>query len=224
MASTEKPVDVEAGKVEEAPPPLEPEAAEAPPPEAEGEAPPKAEREAPPPPPPINTCILVDGILRLLVFAAALAAVVVIATSDQTEAVPVPGQGSQRVEAKFTQSPALIYFVVAWSVTGLHFLITGFESILSLFRPVLPKICRLFLLIVDVVLLGIVASATGTAGAVGYIGLKGNSHVRWNKICGVYDTFCDHLAASLALSLFGSVILVILIILSVLSLYKKIPN
>ncbi|XP_031377621.1 CASP-like protein 1D1 isoform X2 [Punica granatum] len=109
MASTEKPVDVEAGKVEEAPPPLEPEAAEAPPPEAEGEAPPKAEREAPPPPPPINTCILVDGILRLLVFAAALAAVVVIATSDQTEAVPVPGQGSQRVEAKFTQSPALIY-------------------------------------------------------------------------------------------------------------------
>lgn len=73
-------------------------------------------------------------------------------------------------------------------------------------------------------LLGIVAAATGTAGGVAYIGLKGNSHVRWNKICNTYDTFCQHAAASILLSLFASILLVLLILLSVYSLSKKIPK
>lgn len=94
MASTEQPVDVEAGKVkEEAPPP--PEATETPPPGAEGEAPPKVGSEAPPPP--VDMCVLVDGALRLLVFAAALAAVVVMGTSNQRV---------NTVKTKFNQYPA----------------------------------------------------------------------------------------------------------------------
>ncbi|CAA0839933.1 CASP-like protein 1D1 [Striga hermonthica] len=68
------------------------------------------------------------------------------------------------------------------------------------------------------------ASATGAAGTVGYIGLKGNSNVQWRKICDLYDGFCRHVGASIAVSLFGSVVLTLLIIISVRALSKRIPN
>ncbi|KVI07778.1 Uncharacterized protein family UPF0497, trans-membrane plant [Cynara cardunculus var. scolymus] len=46
-------------------------------------------------------------------------------------------------------------------------------------------------------LLGIVVAATGAGGVVAYIGLEGNSHSRWNKICHTYGSFCFHFAASI---------------------------
>lgn len=73
-------------------------------------------------------------------------------------------------------------------------------------------------------LLGIVAAATGTAGGVGYIGLKGNTHVRWGKICNVYDKFCRHVGASIIVSLFAAVVLVLLVFVNANSLYRRIPK
>lgn len=73
-------------------------------------------------------------------------------------------------------------------------------------------------------ILGLVASATGTAGGVAYVGLKGNDHLMWNKICNKYDKFCHHLAGSLAASLFASIVLVLLVWLSVYSLHGRIPK
>ncbi|KAF5181986.1 Casp-like protein, partial [Thalictrum thalictroides] len=70
-------------------------------------------------------------------------------------------------------------------------------------------------------MVGIVVSATGTAGGVAYTGLKGNSHARWGKICNVYDKFCRHVGISLALSLFASVLLVVLVMLSTYTLYRR---
>ncbi|CAA6673993.1 unnamed protein product [Spirodela intermedia] len=68
---------------------------------------------------------------------------------------------------------------------------------------------------------GVVAAATGAGGGVAYIGLKGNSHVNWNKISGVYDTFCRHVASAVGVSLIASIILVLLVILSAYSLYRR---
>lgn len=73
-------------------------------------------------------------------------------------------------------------------------------------------------------LLGIVASATGAAGSVTYIGLKGNTYVGWREICTLYGKFCRYLGASIGVSLFASVMLVLLVLLSVYSLSKKIPK
>ena len=74
------------------------------------------------------------------------------------------------------------------------------------------------------VFVGIVASATGAAGAVAYIGLKGNSHVGWNKICGVYDKFCRYIGCSIALSSIAAILLVLLSMMSAFTLYKKIRD
>lgn len=73
-------------------------------------------------------------------------------------------------------------------------------------------------------ILGIIASATGTAGSVAYIGLKGNDHARWGKICNLYGKFCRHVGGSVAVALFGSVVTVLLIWLSACSLHSRVPK
>lgn len=201
----------------------------APEPEKVVEAPEPAEaakaEEAQPPPevatptdaPPADFIPLADVVLRFLLFASALVAVVVMATSDQTKNASPP--------AKFRHSPALIYFVAALSVAGLYSIITSFLSLFALLKlpGSCPNVLSLFV-IFDVLLLGIVAAATGSAATFGYIGLKGNSHVGWNKVCGTYDVFCKHIAASVAVSLFASIVLAVLVLLSVCSLSKKVPK
>ncbi|PIN14367.1 hypothetical protein CDL12_13005 [Handroanthus impetiginosus] len=164
-------------------------------------------------------------VLRFLLFGAALVAVVVMVTSKQTEMVPVQSPPFQAyVSAKFNRSPAFIYFVAALSVAGLYGIITTLLSFYAILKPgCCPKLLSHFV-IFDVILLGIVAAATAAAGAVAYIGLKGNKHLGWGKVCDVYDDFCGHLAASFAVSLFASIVLVFLVLLSIYSLSKKIPK
>ncbi|KAL3749357.1 hypothetical protein ACJRO7_010462 [Eucalyptus globulus] len=201
-------------------------------PDPEAGVPPKGEEAPPEPPlpppvpaPPVETCVLVDVALRVLLFAATLTAVVVMVTANQTKVVPVPRVGSQApIEAKFQNSPAIVYFVAALSVAGLYSIITVLASISVILTPIFAASFQLFFLISDVVVLGLVASATGTAGTVGYIGLKGDTHANWGKVCNVYDKFCQHIGSATAVSLFAAVVLVFLITLSVLSIHKKIPQ
>ncbi|PIM98162.1 hypothetical protein CDL12_29361 [Handroanthus impetiginosus] len=215
MASTETPAP-EPEKVAEAPPPKVEKVAEVPPPEV------KTQGGAPP----SDYFALGEVVLRFLLFAAALVAVVVMVTSKQTEKRPIPFPPFQTnyVTVKFNHSPAFIYFVAALSVAGLYGIITTLLSFYAILKPgCCPKLLSHFV-IFDVILLGIVAAATAAAGAVAYIGLKGNKHLGWGKVCDVYDDFCGHLAASFAVSLFASIVLVFLVLLSIYSLSKKIPK
>ncbi|XP_065863571.1 CASP-like protein 1D1 [Euphorbia lathyris] len=165
----------------------------------------------------------VDVGLRVLLFAATVTALVLTVTSKQTELVPVPGLlVLVPLEAKFTDSPAFIYAVAALSVACLYSIITTVTSLGVLAKPTHATKILLHYAICDLLMLGIMASQTGAAGGVAYIGLKGNKHVGWMKICNVYDKFCRHVGASIAVSLFASVILVLLVLLSVLSLYSRI--
>ncbi|KAF4356067.1 hypothetical protein G4B88_015347 [Cannabis sativa] len=190
---------------------------------------PEQGKEAPPSPKPISgpssatctteaTCFKADVALRVLLFASTVAAIVVLVTSKQTVRAPLP------LSAKFNHSPAFIYFLVALSIAGLYSLVTTLGSISVILKPEHSSKFLLYYAIFDVLILGLVASATGTAGGVAYVGLKGNDHVRWQKVCSTFDKFCQHLAGSLAVSLFASVLLVLLIWLSVFSIHKKIPK
>ncbi|XP_055818285.1 CASP-like protein 1 [Solanum dulcamara] len=182
---------------------------------------PVAEPEKAAPPPatrPTDYFAVADLVLRFLVFASALVSVVVMSTSKQTEMLPTPRP------ATFNQSPALIYFVVALSVAGFFSIITTLGSLYSIIKPgCYAKIISHFI-VIDVLLIGIVASATGAAASVTYIGLKGNTHVGWGKVCTLYGKFCRYLGASIGVSLFATVMLVLLVLLSVYSLSKKIPK
>ncbi|KAJ8459578.1 hypothetical protein OPV22_032504 [Ensete ventricosum] len=174
--------------------------------------------------PPPNLFFLDFG-LRLLLFAAAVSALVVMVTSKQTKLIPIivaPSLQSFVVrDAKFQYSPAFIYLVAALSVTCLYSIITMLVSLFAIASPS-PSPRMLFLLILfDTLMAGVMASATGNAGSVAYIGLKGNSHVNWNKICNVYGKFCRHVGSSAAVSLVASIVLVLLVVLSSYSLYRR---
>jgi uncharacterized protein (TIGR01569 family) len=177
-------------------------------------------KETRPAAPPTVHYFAYDVALRVLLFAASLTAVIVVVTSDQTKFIV--GLGERK--AKFKHSPAMVYFVVALSVSGLYSIITTLASISIIAKPNLSTKFLLHFAFWDVLILGLVASATGSAGGVAYIGLKGNKHVAWNKVCNTYDKFCQHLAGSLAVSLFASFVLVLLVWLSVYTLHRRIPK
>ncbi|CAN6726418.1 unnamed protein product [Malus baccata var. baccata] len=73
-------------------------------------------------------------------------------------------------------------------------------------------------------ILGIIASATGTAGSVAYILLRGNEDFRWSDSCYAYNKFCRHLGVSFGVSLVASILLVLLLWTSVITLYKRISS
>ncbi|PWA90877.1 CASP-like protein [Artemisia annua] len=166
-----------------------------------------------------------DAALRVLLFATALVAIIVMATSKQTKVITLLPGMTVPVVAKFDQSPAFIYFVAALSVACLYSIITVVLSILaSMKKGGDTSNLHFYFMMFDVLLLGIVASATSAAGGVAYIGLKGNSHTGWAKICNVYGSFCFHVAASIVLSLISSITLLLLVWLSIYVLFKKITR
>ncbi|CAN8275058.1 unnamed protein product [Cochlearia groenlandica] len=166
-----------------------------------------------------KSCWISQVVLRVVLFAATLSAIVVMTTSKQSKTIrgfPIP-------DAKFNNSPAFVYFVVALSVACLYSIVSLFATMFACKKPSSSSaIILLTLAIMDVVMVGIVASATGAGGGVAYIGLKGNKEKTWPKICHIYGKFCRHVGSAIAVSLVASIVLVLLSIISVLSLYKKI--
>ncbi|KAK9077730.1 hypothetical protein SSX86_006067 [Deinandra increscens subsp. villosa] len=171
----------------------------------------------------VKNHLVVDVMLRVMVFATSLIGVIVMVTSKQTKMIPVAPGMAIPLAANFNQSPAFIYLVIALSVACLYGMISGVLSVLILLKPKgSSSELMIHFLILDAVLLGMMGSATGAGGAVAYIGFKGNIHTRWNEVCNMYDSFCVHIAATVTLSVLPSLALLLLIWLSVLVLSKKI--
>nr|GEX36355.1 CASP-like protein 1 [Tanacetum cinerariifolium]GEZ55444.1 CASP-like protein 1 [Tanacetum cinerariifolium] len=169
--------------------------------------------------------VLVDLVLRVILFVSALVAIIIMVTSKQTKMIPVAPSLAIPVTAKFSQIPAFTYYVAAMSVACLYSIITSVLSVFAMLKPKRSSIKQsVHFVILDSLLLGIMAAATGAAGAVGYIGYRGNSHTRWNKVCNVYASFCSHITGSVSISLLPSVALLLLIWLSVIVLSKRISR
>lgn len=75
--------------------------------------------------------------------------------------------------------------------------------------------------ILDLVIIALLFSANGAAYAVGVIGQNGNSHVQWMKVCNEFDAYCRHMTAALLLSLVGSTVFLLMVVLSVVKLHYK---
>ncbi|KAI3692480.1 hypothetical protein L6452_32296 [Arctium lappa] len=164
----------------------------------------------------------VDIVSRAFLSVTGLVAVIVMVTSKQDTVIPVSPVMTITVAAKFTHSASFTYFVAALSVAFLYGIITGIISYLALKKQGGSSTEQLIhLVILDSLMLAIVAAATGAAGGVAYEALKGNPHIRWNKICHVYDIFCRHLGVSVCTSLLSSMTLLALVWISVCVLAKN---
>ncbi|KAI3908001.1 hypothetical protein MKW98_003646 [Papaver atlanticum] len=148
--------------------------------------------------------------MRKLLFWTVFIAAIVIHTSKQT-VDDISGHGSSKT-TKYTQYSSYKYLL---SVLWIVFVYTFLACLTSFFFGRLGnKAFLLKLLKWDAMMLTLLASATGTAGAVLVIASKGNSHDEWSKTCNVFDKFCRHMWASFGLSIFACSLFVWIIVYS----------
>ncbi|RZC55498.1 hypothetical protein C5167_014350 [Papaver somniferum] len=141
--------------------------------------------------------------LRKLLFWTVLVAAIVIHTSKQTE---------DEKTTNYTHYPAYKYLLsILWAVFAYTFFAAIYELI---YGKTGKKHALLSLLFCDTIMLTLLASATGTAGAVLYIGKNGNSRDGCSKICAVFGRFCRHMEVSFGMSIFACFLLVWIILYS----------
>lgn len=162
--------------------------------------------------------------LRLLAFALTLIAAVVVGVDKQTKVIPVTLFSgipplNVPVTAKWRYLSAFVYFVVSNAIACCYAAISLFLSISK--SRVGKGGVGLMVIILDLVMVALLFSSNGATIAIGLIGYKGNSHVRWNKVCNIFDKFCQKVAAGIALSQLGSLAFLLLVVLATLNLHKR---
>ncbi|OIT30967.1 PREDICTED: CASP-like protein 1E2 [Nicotiana attenuata] len=161
--------------------------------------------------------------LRFLAFVLTLVAAIVVGVDKQTsvvavQLVPTLPAINVRATAKWHHMSAFVYFVIVNAIACAYAVIS---LVLSLANRGKKKGLSLMIILLDLITVALLFSGGGAALAVGLIGYKGNSHVRWNKVCDKFDRFCGQVAAAIVISLVGSALFLLLVLLAVLNLHKN---
>lgn len=164
---------------------------------------------------PVDACGVA---LRVFVLAATLVAAVVMGVDQQTTTVKVTLADTLPplqvpVTAKWSYSSAFVYFVVA-------------NAMVCAFSALALAACRrrravVAVMVGDLVALALLFSAVGAAAQFGILGERGNSHVRWPKLCNVYDRFCERAMAAVIVSLLAAFANLVLLMLTILDVHKN---
>ncbi|KAJ1395177.1 Casparian strip membrane protein [Sesbania bispinosa] len=164
-----------------------------------------------------------DLLLRFVALLLTLAAAIVVGADKQTKVVPfkvidtLPPLNVP-VTAKWHYLSAFVYFMVANAIASTYGALSLFLGLIN--RGKSKGLWRL-MIIIDALMVALLFSGNGAATAVGVIGFQGNSHVQWNKVCNVFDKFCHQVAASIILSLLGSVAFLFLVMIPLLRLHPR---
>ncbi|KAK7328518.1 hypothetical protein VNO77_22627 [Canavalia gladiata] len=163
--------------------------------------------------------------LRVAAFLATASATLVMALNKQTKSFVVATVGSTpitaTISAKFNQTPAFVFFVIANGNASLHNLVMIAMDILG---PQYDyKGLRLALIaILDMMTMALASAGDGAATFMSLLGKNGNSHARWDKICDKFETYCNQGGAALILSFIGFILLLVITLMSIIKLLK--PN
>lgn len=158
-------------------------------------------------------------VLRLLGFTLTFAATVVMALAKDTKVIPIPILSGMPpmdvpVPAKWQYMSAFVYFVVSNAVASTY-------GVLSLvFSMASGRAGSKIIITLDLLMVALLSSSSGAAGAVGVLGYQGNSHVNWNKVCNVFDKFCHRVAAAILLSQLAAVAFLLLTAIAAMRPYK----
>lgn len=169
----------------------------------------------------VNCC---EFFLRFLALALTLAATVLVGVNKQTKIVSVTVVSTLSpvnipVDAKWHYMSAFVYFVVANAIACSY---AAISLLLTLANKGGKRSLSLVIIIMDLLMVALLYSSNGAALAVGILGYQGNSHVRWPKVCNVFDRFCHQVAAATILSLVGAIAYLMLIIFATSNLHKMV--
>ncbi|XP_027338381.1 CASP-like protein 1B1 [Abrus precatorius] len=161
--------------------------------------------------------------LRVVAFLATASAALVMALNKQTKTLVVATVGSTPItatlSAKFNQTPAFVFFVIANGNASLHNLVMVAIQILG---PQYDfKGLRLALIaILDMMTMALASAGDGAATFMSELGRNGNSHARWDKICDKFESYCNRGGAALIASFIGFILLLIITVISIIKLLK----
>ncbi|XP_027333245.1 CASP-like protein 1E2 [Abrus precatorius] len=164
-----------------------------------------------------------DLLMRLLALTLTLAAAIVIGLDKQTKVVPISLVDSLPpfnvpVSAKWHYMSAIVYFMVANAIACTY---AAISLLLALLNRGKSKGLGALITVLDAFMVALLFSGNGAAAAVGVLGFQGNSHVQWNKVCNVFGKFCDQMAASIVVSLVGSLAFLLLVVVPVLRHHRR---
>ncbi|KAL1326233.1 CASP-like protein 1B1 [Arachis ipaensis] len=163
--------------------------------------------------------------LRVVSVLATASATIVMTLNKQTKNLVVATLGTTpittTITAKFNQTPAFVFFIIANGNACLHNLVMIAVDLLGPRYDY--KALRLALIaILDMMVVALASAGDGAATFMSMLGRNGNSHARWNKICDKFETYCDRGGAALIPSFIGFIILLIITVMSIIKLLK--PN
>ncbi|KAJ7978958.1 CASP-like protein [Quillaja saponaria] len=166
-----------------------------------------------------------DVLLRVLGLVLTMIAAVIVGMDNQSKIISLkitdilpPVQIT--VNAKWQYMSAFVYFLVSNAIACMY-AATSLIFSMKEKNNIKNNMALLALIILDLLIMGLLFSANGAAAAIGVIGLKGNSHAQWRKVCDVFGTYCHRMTAAIVMSLLGSFVFLLLVVLSVLNLQRK---
>jgi uncharacterized protein (TIGR01569 family) len=163
---------------------------------------------------------ILDFLLRLLAIGATLAAAITMGTTNET--LPFFTQFFQ-FTARFYHLSAFVYFVIANATVGLYLLLSLPVSIFNIVRPRVAA-SRVFLIFFDTVMVAVCTSGAAAAVAIMYVARKGNTRTNWFSICQRFNSFCDQAIGAISASFAAVVFLILLVLLSASTLYRRRPE
>uniref|UniRef100_A0A0E0JIT8 CASP-like protein n=1 Tax=Oryza punctata TaxID=4537 RepID=A0A0E0JIT8_ORYPU len=164
--------------------------------------------------PPVDPCCVA---LRVFVLLGTLASAVVMAADRQSTTIQIAaGELAPPlrvpVTAKWTYSSAFVYFVVANAMV--------FAFCAAALAAVRRRSAVVAVMVGDLVAMALLFSAVGAAAQFGLLGERGNTHVRWAKVCDVYGRFCERAMAAVVVSLIAAFADLVLLMLTILTIHK----
>ncbi|KAM7259216.1 hypothetical protein ACFE04_014957 [Oxalis oulophora] len=166
----------------------------------------------------------VSGILlRLLGLVLTLTSAIVMGVDKQSKVVPIQLTPTLppinfSVDAKWHYLSAFVFFVAANIIACIY---AAISLGLTAMNKAGKSSLNFLIMAGDVIMVALLFAANGAALAIGLMGYQGNSHVNWNKVCDVFGKFCNQVAASVVISLLGSIVFVLLLVVSISNLIKK---
>lgn len=162
--------------------------------------------------------------LRVLALLLTVAAAILLGLDKQTKMISLqisPNLPAFNVPltAKSSYLSGFVYFVVVNSIASVFAAASLALTFAS--NGGRKAVSRLMIIVTDLMMVALLFSGIGAASAVGVIGLKGNSHLQWKKVCNVYGKYCHQGMASVALSLLGAIAYLLLVILTASKLQKR---
>ncbi|KAF9621790.1 hypothetical protein IFM89_028228 [Coptis chinensis] len=167
-----------------------------------------------------NTINSSDFLLRLLAIVLLFLAIILLAASKQTKTGVVTGNLvvlNVEIVAKWQYLSALVYFMV---VNVIAFAYSIVYLVLSLTKITKSKGLKLIFIVLDLVMLVLMFTANGAAIDSSVLLYNGNSKVGWTKICNLFGHSCRLVAASISMSMIGSLSFLLLIILSIVNPHR----